>query len=113
MTIIFDILMWIGLIYVVVVVYRLLSMRLTTGAEEEQQSEAEEESLPSQVRKRTVYVDITLEQINGSWYGWLKQNDREQFVAQGTTKEEAMTNCSKRMVSDERIYVIKYVVDNH
>lgn len=112
MNILFDIMMWIGFIYVAFTLYRLISSRVTVNVEREQQTEAEEEVLPSQVRKRTVYVDIKLEHIDGGWYGWTMQEGKEHFVAQGTTKEEAMTNCSKRMVSDERIYVIKYLVDD-
>lgn len=114
MNIVFDILMWIGLIYVIIMLFQFMQSKVNAQVEERRQSLGDDEDniTPSQVRKRTVYVDIKLENINGAWYGWTIQDGKEQFVAQGSTKDEAMTNCSKHMVNDERIYVIKYLTSD-
>lgn len=46
--------------------------------------------------QRTIHV--TVEEHKGLWYGWrLDENEREHFVAQGETYEEAMKNCHVRL----------------
>ena len=48
--------------------------------------------------KELISFHVIVEQINGLWYGWrYDEDDREYFVAQGETYEEAMKNCHLRL----------------
>jgi hypothetical protein len=48
--------------------------------------------------KELIAFHVTVEDINGLWYGWRYDDDeREHFVAQGETYEEAMKNCHLRL----------------
>lgn len=109
---IFEIVLWVSITYLILSSIKIIISKFTSSVRAVQTSvedEDEEELLPSNVQRRTIHVDIRLEPIKGNWYGWLQSDGAEHFVAQGVTKQDAMVNCTRRMVKDDKIYVIKYI----
>lgn len=106
---IFELVLWICIAYVIISSSRVFISKITSNTQQQEIVEGEEELLPSRVQRRTIHADIRLECINDHWYGWLQAQGHERFIAQGATKQEVITNCSRTMVRDDKIYVIKYI----
>lgn len=57
-----------------------------------------EERAADSEEKELFNVHVIVEQHKGLWYGWrFDEHEREHFVAQGETYEEAMKNCHIRL----------------
>lgn len=62
---------------------------------------------------KLLLLQIVVEQYNGLWYGWhIDDEDSESFVAQGSSYEEAILNCKKRVEEKNPEYkiIFKFMV---
>ena len=107
-----DILLWIlGPVLLLLIASRALNAYKELNDQPTSEDD-ERNAIRDQIRKRTVYIDVFLENISDQWYGWtVSTTGQEYFVSQGATWDEAKQNCTDRLMEKNNgvIYVIKFI----